>query len=244
MRQHSLRNAIAALIIVVAAAWLAAACGGGRAEEVEVELPPAPPDPPGPVGAIVEVRPDDLPAGFAATENNLYNDIPGLLRDSEDATFARLGTIANEADRAAGQGFFNNATGEFIFIVTILLDDADLAEGAIDYMRAQPAESIIEFISPDELIFETEQRPAPMLADASVLYFLRYGVEQDGRRTRDVATDLLVLAKGASLVFIQHSVNRATGRDPVGDDFDLAALGRVISERIAQELAAQSPSPS
>lgn len=251
-------------------AGLAAACGGGgagtpvAAERTEpgpatdpgrsgdIVSPPvsvAEPEeearPSGPVGAVVEVRLEDLPPGFDAIP--FYADIPGLLRESADGNLASLGLRAAVPGFSGGQGFANNETGELIFVVTILLESSQAAEAAVSYIGTREVEEVMQFVEPTDTLFASERKPDPILGSGGVRYALRYGVEDDGRRARDVATELVVFGQDGSLVFLQRSVN-VTGSElsAAGEEteVDLLALGRTVGERIAAVVrgeAAASP---
>ncbi|MCY3920320.1 MAG: hypothetical protein OXG38_11040, partial [Chloroflexi bacterium] len=203
--------------------------------------PPPDPDPPGPVAAIAEVLPDDLPAGFDAIP--FYNDIPGLLRESPDAGLAALGQRAAEIGAPSGQGFHNGDTGEFIFVVTLMLESADEARAAVDYIATREPIQIKELVQPIDTLFESERRPDPLLGSRAIRYALRYGEEEGGQRTLDIHTELVIFAQDGSLVFLQRSVN-VTGGDPAGaeeTDVDLLALGAVLAQRIGEAVAAGTP---
>ena len=233
-----------------AAAEAAAADVGGENEpgdapdEPEVEEqnpPPDDPDPPGPVAAIVEVLTDDLAPGFDAIP--FYADIPGLLRESPDGNLAALGLRAAEEGMARGQGFANNDTGELVFVVTIMLESADAARAAVDYIATREPIQVKELVEPIDTLFESERTPDPILGASAIRYVLRYGVEDGGRRTRDVATELVIFAQDGSLVFLQRSVN-VTGSDPASaqeTDVDLLALGQSLAERIGDIVARGAP---
>ena len=224
----------------VAAAAAAAAAAEADADE-EQDPPPDDPDPPGPVAAIAEVRTDDLPPGFDAIP--FYADIPGLLRESPDGNLAALGLRAAEEGMARGQGFANNDTGELVFVVTIMLESADAARTAVDYIATREPIQVKELVEPIDTLFESERTPDPILGASAIRYVLRYGVEDGGRRTRDVATELVIFAQDGSLVFLQRSVN-VTGSDPASaqeTDVDLLALGQSLAERIGDIVARGAP---
>ena len=229
------RAALLALLATVAACALAA-CGGGDASEVAGVVAVADPSPPPPAGAIVEVDLTDLPAGFEAIP--FFHDVPGLLRDLDDEILGALGERARLPGQSAGQGFASADSGELAFVITITLDTAADAQRVIRYLTTLPAEGILGFISPDETLFENEQRRDPAVGDAAVQYFLRYGVEEDGRRPRDVSTDLLVFAEGGSVVFVLRSLNSAAAIGTGGAALDIVGLGRALSERIATAIEA------
>ena len=223
-----------------AAAAAAAAAAEADADE-EQDPPPDDPDPPGPVAAIVEVLTDDLAPGF--DDIPFYADIPGLLRESPDGNLAALGLRAAEEGMARGQGFANNDTGELVFVVTIMLESAEAARAAVDYIATREAIQVKELVEPIDTLFESERTPDPILGASAIRYVLRYGVEDGGRRTRDVATELVIFAQDGSLVFLQRSVN-VTGSDPASaqeTDVDLLALGETLAERIGDIVAAGTP---
>ena len=223
-----------------AAAAAAAAAAEADADE-EQDPPPDDPDPPGPVAAIVEVLTDDLAPGF--DDIPFYADIPGLLRESPDGNLAALGLRAAEEGMARGQGFANNDTGELVFVVTIMLESADAARAAVDYIATREAIQVKELVEPIDTLFESDRTPDPILGASAIRYVLRYGVEDGGRRTRDVATELVIFAQDGSLVFLQRSVN-VTGSDPASaqeTDVDLLALGETLAERIGDIVAAGTP---
>jgi hypothetical protein len=199
----------------------------------------AEPEDAGPVGAIVELRPEDLPEGFA--EITFYNDIPGLLLESADGNLAGLGLRATVPGFSDGQGFGNQTTGELVFLITILLESAESAESAVDYIATRRLDEVFGLVEPIDVLFESQRRPDLVLGGGGIRYFLRYGVEDDGRRTRDVTTDLIVFTEAASLVFLQRSVN-VTGTDlstaEAESSVDLVALGMVLSERITEAIEA------
>ena len=223
-----------------AAAAAAAAAAEADADE-EQDPPPDDPDPPGPVAAIVEVLTDDLAPGF--DDIPFYADIPGLLRESPDGNLAALGLRAAEEGMARGQGFANNDTGELVFVVTIMLESADAARAAVDYIATREAIQVKELVEPIDTLFESDRTPDPILGASAIRYVLRYGVEDGGRRTRDVATELVIFAQDGSLVFLQRSVN-VTGSDPASaqeTDVDLLALGEALAQRIGDIVAAGTP---
>ena len=223
-----------------AAAAAAAAAAEADADE-EQDPPPDDPDPPGPVAAIVEVLTDDLAPGF--DDIPFYADIPGLLRESPDGNLAALGLRAAEEGMARGQGFANNDTGELVFVVTIMLESADAARAAVDYIATREAIQVKELVEPIDTLFESDRTPDPILGASAIRYVLRYGVEDGGRRTRDVATELVIFAQDGSLVFLQRSVN-VTGSDPASaqeTDVDLLALGETLAQRIGDIVAAGTP---
>ena len=224
-----------------AAAAVAAVAAAEADADEEQDPPPDDPDPPGPVAAIVEVLTDDLAPGFDAIP--FYADIPGLLRESPDGNLAALGLRAAEEGMARGQGFANNDTGELVFVVTIMLESADAARAAVDYIATREPIQVKELVEPIDTLFESERTPDPILGASAIRYILRYGVEDGGRRTRDVATELVIFAQDGSLVFLQRSVN-VTGSDPASaqeTDVDLLALGQALAERIGDIVARGTP---
>ena len=128
----------------------------------------ADPSPSPPAGAIVEVDLTDLPAGFEAIP--FFHDVPGLLRDLDDEILGALGERARLPGQSAGQGFASADSGELAFVITITLDTAADAQRVIRYLTTLPAEGILGFISPDETLFENEQRRDPAVGDAAVQY--------------------------------------------------------------------------
>ena len=89
-----------------------------------------------------------------------------------------------------------------------------------------------------------QRQPDPILGSGGVRYSLRYGVENDERRTRDVATDLVIFGQDGSLVFLQRSVNvTGSGLSAAGEEteVDLLALGRTVAQRIAAVVQGDVP---
>ena len=227
------------------AADAAAQAGAGDPAEQAEEEEEAPPDPAPPqrVAAIIEVLVDDLPPGFDAIP--FYADIPGLLRESPDGNLASIGLRAAVPGLSAGQGFANNESGELIFVVTIMMESAEAAEAAVDYIGTRQPLQVMQLVEPSDTLFASDRKPDPLLGSSAVRYALRYGVEEAGRRTRDVATELVIFGQGGSLVFLQRSVN-VTGAtlETAGQetDVDLLALGQSVAERITEAiLAGASP---
>lgn len=181
-------------------------------------------------GVIVQVTAADLPGRFE--EINFYHDIPGLLLESSDPVLSGLGDLAEGEGRSAGQGFANGETGELLFVITIALNSAADAQGAIGYVTEQPAATIFELVSPGEQLFESERLPDPAVGQGAVRYLLRYGVETGGQRTRDVASDLVIFVSDGSLVFVLRSVPTADEPGSGGERVDLTALSATISDRI------------
>lgn len=225
----------AAATLVGLAVVLLSACGSGPADDTASAAQTAEPirDP----GVIARIEAADLAAGFE--EINFYHDVPGLLLDSGDPVLSGMGSLASEPGRSDGQGFANTETGELLFVVTIVLNSPGDAQRAFDYIAAQPLETVFEFISPNELLFESAQLPSPGLGDGSARYALRYGAEEAGQRIRDVATDLVVFTDGGSLLFLLQSVNTAEEPSP-GESADITAVGRAVSRAIAEVHAAQA----
>ena len=237
--------------LLFVAALIAAACSGGNdnnaapppttdAPPTTAEDPanPIPPEPEVP-GIIVDVPLEDIPGeGFESIQ--FYHDVPGLLRELDDPVLAAIGQRASDLDLSGGQGFANRETGELVFVIAIALQSAERALNTVDYIDIQPVEDILDFISPDETLFESEQRPSPEVGDASLRYFLRYGVEENGERLRDVTTDLIIFSQGGSLVFLLRSVN--TTNEPLTDglELDIAALSQTISIRFDEAIKASA----
>ena len=233
------RRARPALALLAALGLVLAACGGNGSEPA---VEPAPePEPERNPGVIVEVLAEDIATGFE--EINFYHDIPGLLLESDDPVLSGLGSLASEAGRSDGQGFANLETGELVFVITVVLNSLDDAHGALDYIAAQTVETIFQFISPDETLFDRERLADPRMGERAVRYSLRYGSEEGGRRTRDVATDLIIFTTGGSLVFVLQSVTTGDKASAAGQSVDLVTLSRTISDRIVDEQAA-APEPS
>ena len=235
MRRSALSEAGTTVALLAIAALLLIACDSAPADDTasasETEQPIRDP------GVIARVEVTDLTPGFE--EINFYHDVPGLLLDSSDPVLSGMGSLAHEPGRSDGQGFANPATGELLFVVTIVLNSPDDATRAFDYIVAQPLETIFEFISPDEQLFESAQLPAPALGDHAARYSLRYGAEKAGQRIRDVATDLVVYTDGGSLLFLLQSVNTADEPGP-GESADITAVGRALSAAISIMRQAQA----
>lgn len=223
---------------------VAAGCsGGGTAAAPEIPIAPvdnpsAPPpaeDPP-PLGVIVTVSADDLPGGFA--EINLYNDIPGFLRDLDDPLLRGLGLQARGAGMAGGQGFVNQEDGILVFVVTIVTPTPDEAPTVVRHLAGLSVEAVHQLVSPSDALFEGAPRAAPRVGEAATASFLRYGLEEDGERLRDVATDLVVFARAGSVVFVQASIDARA--NPAGARVDVVALARVIDARLQAEQAGRA----
>jgi hypothetical protein len=251
-RHRSLRPWLGLLL---AATLIGAACGGGNDNPDTAAPPPPTSDPPATVtdppasepseqvddvpGIIVDITLEDIPGeGFESIP--FYHDVPGLLRELDDSVLSGIGQRASDPDLSGGQGFANPETGELIFVITIALQNARRAVDTIDYIDIQPVEDILLFISPDETLFESEQRPSPGIGDVSLQYFLRYGVEEDGERLRDVTTDLVIFARGGSLVFLLRSVNTTDDALADGLELDMAALSVTISNRFDEAIETAS----
>ena len=217
---------------------------GQQSQQAPDDDPPDRPPPPERVAAIVEVHTNDLPDGFDPIP--FYADIPGLLRESPDGHLAAIGLRAAVPGFAAGQGFANNQTGELIFVVTIMMESAAAARDAVDYIATRDALQVMQLVEPSDTLFASDRRPDPQLGASAIRYALRYGVEEGGLRTRDVATELVIFAQDGSLLFLQRSVN-VTGSEisTAGDDteVDLLALGGILAQRIANAIASGPPAP-
>lgn len=250
-RRDRRRSLWIGIAVVIVAGLAVAACSGGASGNTTP--PPPTDDPPTTVtdtpapdrtepevpGVIVAIPLEDIPGeGFESVP--FINDVPGYLRELDDAVLSEIGRRASNPDLAGGQGFVNRETGEVIFVITIALQGAQRALDTIDYIDIQPVEDVLNFISPDETLFESEQRLAPEIGDASLRYFLRYGVEENGERVRDVTTDLVIFSQGGSLVFIQRSV--VTPDEPLAEGLklDVAALSETISIRFAEAITASA----
>ena len=238
-------------IAVVVTGLIVAGCSSGNDDNTAPQ--PSADDPPTTVtdppasdrtepevpGIIVDVALEDIPGeGFESIQ--FYQDVPGLLRELDDPVLADIGQRASDPDLSGGQGFANQETGELVFVIAIALQSAQRALDTVDYIDIQPVEDILNFISPDETLFESEQRPPPEVGDASLRYFLRYGVEEDGERLRDVTTDLVIFSRGGSLVFILRSVN--TTKEPLADGLELniAVLSETIGIRFDEAIKASA----
>jgi hypothetical protein len=248
-RWHTHRSRWTAFTLLTVAALIAATCSGGDGDNTASppapEAPPAtvadPPDPdptePEVPGIIVAISVEDIPGeGFESIP--FYHDVPGLLRELDDPVLSAIGQRASDPDLSEGQGFANPETGELVFVIAIALQSAQRALSTVDYIDIQPVEDVLNFISPDEMLFESEQRLSPEFGDASLRYFLRYGVEENGERLRDVTTDLVIFAEGGSLVFLLRSV--VTTEEPLanGLGLDIAALTETVSSRFKEALIA------
>ena len=219
----------------MAALVAASACGSERPDAV----PPAP-KPPEPVcGPDVSARIEAADLSPSFEEISFYHDIPGLLLDSSDPVLSELGSLAHEPAHSDGQGFANPETGELLFVITLVLNASADAQDALDYIITQPIGTIFEFISPDEQLFESAELSPPELGDRAARYTLRYGVEEAGRRIRNVATDLVMFTDGCSLLFLVQSVNIAD-QPRLGESVDIAAVGRAVSEALAEVRTAQA----
>ena len=210
------------LVWLGAAGLIAAACSGGGGGDA-VAAPATP-------GPIVRVEASDLPAGFQPI--NFYHDIPGLLRDLSDPTLSGLGRRAAEPERSIGQGFANPETGELLFVITISMASTAAATAVLEYLAALPGAAVHQFISPDEQLFASDRIAGPNVGDGSLGHALRYGVEEEGQRTRDVVSDLLVFARRGTILFLLRSVSAGTEGATDPGSVDLIALGRLISDRI------------
>lgn len=262
-----LRPLIVAFIALLLAGGVIAACGGsGNAEtdppstDVVVDTPPPPP--PRIPGVLVELPDDDgtLLPGFGAIQ--LSNDIPGHLREHEDQILAQLGELARGPDRLR-QAFQNLREEKFVFTVQIRMRDDQDAIDAVSYIRTLDFDAVLQFIAPDEVLFEGRLEPTPDLGplpgssdatddptrdaapeDAAVHFFLRHGFSNDaGIRLQDVGNDIIVFARGGAVVFIE-------GRSPQDVDSptrvnnEILQLARVLAESLQsaydQKVAAQS----
>ena len=196
----------------------------------EVEPPPEPA-----LGRLVEFSAAEIATGFESI--NFYHDIPGLLRDLSDAELSALGERARDPELANGQGFASSASGELIFVITILHESAEAAAGIVQLIGAGPVADALSFISPDETLFEAATMSGPTVGDQSLRISLRYGREQDGERARDVSSDLVVFAQGTAVVFVLRSATTADLRTAnLHPATDLGTIAELISGRM------QSPS--
>ena len=196
----------------------------------EVEPPPEPAQ-----GRLVELSAAEIATGFEPI--NFYHDIPGLLRDLDDGQLSALGERARDPELASGQGFASSASGELIFVITILHESAEAAAGIVQLIGAGPVADALAFISPDETLFEAATMSGPAVGDQSLRISLRYGREQDGERARDVSSDLVVFAQGTAVVFVLRSANTADLRTAnLQEAADLETIAELISGRM------QSPS--
>lgn len=236
MRHAAVRSPVVWLLLL-AGALVVAACGGGTVEPAPLAVIETPEVEP--AGVIVEIDGRDLPTGEWTT-SIFYNDIPGYLSEVNDIDLSALPAEARETGGLAGQGFHNPGTGEFFFLVTLAFENAERALDVMEQLDALAVERIFEFISPDDVLFEAERLGDPDVGDAAVQYFLRYGVFEGDTRVRDVGTDLLIFAKGGSVVFMQRSVNLRN--DPVADAdaLDLVAISQLLVDRISEELLRQT----
>ena len=262
---------VAFIALLLAGGLIAAACGGsGNAEtdppttDLVVEPPPLPP--PRIPGVLVELPDDDgtLLPGFGAIQ--LSNDIPGHLREHEDQILAQLGELARGPDRLR-QAFQNLREEKFVFTVQIRMRDDQDAIDAVSHIRALDFDAVLQFIAPDEVLFEGRLEPTPDLGaipadtnssdaadgptrdaaapeDAAVHFFLRHGFSNDeGIRLQDVGNDIIVFARGGAVVFIE-------GRSPQDVDSptrvnnEILQLARVLAESLQaaydQKVAEQS----
>ena len=211
------------------AALVASACASEGTDDTSPT--PKPPEPVCGPDVIARIEAADLSSSFE--EISFYHDIPGLLLDSSDPVLSGLGSLAHDPGRSDGQGFANPETGELLFVITIVLHSSADAQGTLDYIIAQPIETVFEFISPDEQLFESAELSPPKLGDRAARYTLRYGVEEAERRIRDVATDLVVFTDDCSLLFLVQSVNIAD-KPGLGESADITAVGRALSEALAE----------
>ncbi|HJN91590.1 MAG TPA: hypothetical protein QGF05_02540 [Dehalococcoidia bacterium] len=258
---------LAAGLMVVA--LIAAACGGnGNAEtdppsdsDVLVDAPPLPP--PRIPGVLVELPEDDgtLLPGFGAIQ--LSNDIPGHLREHDDQILAQLGELARGPDRLR-QAFQNLREEKFVFTVQIRMRDDQDAIDAVSHIRTLDFDAVLQFIAPDEDLFEGHLEPIPEIGpspnigpdtrltpdepvpNTAVHFFLRHGFSNDrGVRLQDVGNDIIVFARGGTVVFIE-------GRSPQDVDSptrvnnEILELARVLADSLdstyAAKVAAQTPS--
>ena len=219
-------------VLIIIAALLIAACGGGDSNnnaagsvDVSQEAEPAP--------AIAQLAVLDLPPGFRSI--SFYHDVPGLLREVDDPVLAKIGAHAAEPGHSDGQGFANPESGELLFVITVVLESSDAALDAVTYLRAFPTNRIVEFISPDETLFEDRRQPDPAVGDGAVRFFLRYGSAENDGRTRNVASDLLIFANRANLTFILRSFNSMDVAETSSTGADLIPLSHILVQKLASQ---------
>lgn len=217
------------LIAFLVLAAMAGACGGDSVAETEppppdplVDLPPEPPPEPRVPGVLVELDESESPLpGFGAIR--FKNDIPGHLREHEDQVLATLGEIARDDDRLL-QGFQNLREEKFFFVVQIRMRDDQDANDVVAHIRGLELSQILEFIAPEDELFEGRLEPDPEVPGEGAIahFFLRHGLsDEGGGRIQDVGNDVIVLARGGTVLFIE-------GRSPQ----DVEAPTRVDAEAI------------
>ena len=208
-----------------------AACGSSGVSSVPPDVEPPPLRVP---GVLLEIPLDELAPGFGPTPNNLVNDIPGFLREHENEILRAVGERARDPN-ARSLGFQNTREDKFLFVVQVALQEEQAAIDIVSFITTLEASEIFGFISPGDVLFESERLPDPLTRGESAHYFLRYGViGDDGERSRDVGADVLIFASGGSVVFIQGSVpQNATSPTRVRDE--VLALGMTLSERMHRE---------
>lgn len=217
-------------LLLAGAALSALLLAGCRSQGAGAEIPD-----PEPVvrvpGALVPLELADLPAGFGPTSNNLHNDIPGYLREHDDPVLARVGERAG-ADQGVnrlGQGFQNLRDEEFVYVIQISMAGAEDATDAAGYIAGRNVREILAIIAPDdEELFEGARLDDPDLGDRASHFYVRHGFTVGGRRTRDVGSDLVVLAVKGTLVFIEGSA-------AASDDAPARVRPEVLS--VAEEVA-------
>lgn len=228
------RHAPVLLLLAGATVFSLLVLAGCRSQGAGAEIPEAEPVVRTP-GALVPLELDDLPPGFGPTSNNLHNDIPGYLREHDDPVLAQVGERARPPDRLA-QGFQNLRDEEFIYVIQISMAGHEDATAAAGYIAARTVRDILAVIAPDdEELFEGAHLDDPDIGDLAAHFYVRHGFTVGGRRTRDVGSDLVVLALKGTLVFIEGSA-------AASDDAPARVRPEVlrVAEHLARKLDAAS----
>ncbi len=180
---------------------------------------------------VIEISSNDLAPGFGPTPNNLVNDIPGFLREHENEILRAIGERARDPN-VRSLGFQNTREDKFLFVVQVALQEEQAALDTVSFITTLEATEIFSFISPGDVLFESERLPDPPTRGKSAHYFLRYGVIGDGgERSRDVGADVVIFASGGSVVLIQGSAPQ-NARSPTRVRDEVLALGTILSERM------------
>ncbi len=218
---------LAALLV---AGLVFAACSPSDAVEPPSEEV-VPPEPPSPPGVLIELDVADLPQGFGRTPNNLYNNIPSYLREHDDPILSSLGARSRFENTRLGEGFQNTAQDRFIFVVSITLQDEQTAVDVLGYLRTRPLTDVFNLFAPDDELFEAERLEDPPRPGDALHYFFRHGVLSEGRVTLETTTDLVILASGGTISFIQGSAPVGEGASRITSE--VLALSELVSQRLA-----------
>lgn len=215
---------------LLAAGLVFAACSPSDAVEPPSEEV-VPPEPPSPPGVLVNLLVEDLPQGFSRTPNNLYNNIPSYLREHDDPILSSLGARSRFENTRLGEGFQNAAQDRFIFVVSITLQDEQTAVDVLGYLRTRPLTDVFNLFAPDDELFEAERLEDPPRPGDALHYFFRHGVLSEGRVTLETTTDLVILASGGTISFIQGSAPVGAGASRITRE--VLALSELVSQRLA-----------